>query len=157
LNFFLNIPEPVNWTINNNLHIDLKWNEKQITDHFNNSHSLNMFCGDEKSFIGTILSLEIFSDNNNKEFEILHLGIVKNHRHKGIAFKLMQFFEKKIYLEKKNTTIFLEVNSHNEIAIKLYKKLGYKFYSERKNYYKNKTDINLIGESAILFKKIINE
>ena len=69
----------------------------------------------------------------------------------------MQFLEKKICLNEKITSIFLEVSKQNKIAIKLYQKLGYKSYRERKNYYKKLLDINAIGESAILLKKIINE
>ena len=69
----------------------------------------------------------------------------------------MKSFEKKAHLEGENTTIFLEVNAQNEIAIKLYEKLGYKAYNERKNYYKDLTNTNAVGDSAILFRKIINE
>ena len=157
MNFSLNIHEPVKWIIENSFDIDLKWNKKQIEEHFSNKKSFNIFYKDGNVLRGVILAHEIFDDNQNYECEILHLGVMKNYRKMGVGFQLMQFLEKKICLNGKITSIFLEVSKQNKIAIKLYQKLGYKSYRERKNYYKNLLDINAIGESAILLKKIINE
>ncbi|MDB9776761.1 GNAT family N-acetyltransferase [Alphaproteobacteria bacterium] len=157
MKLYSNILDPITWVINHSLDINLSWNQNQITDHFSNNNCLNLFFEDKNHISGLILGHTIFNHNQNREIEILHLGVLKNERNNGIGYKLMKFFEKKADLEGKITSIFLEVNAQNKIAIKLYEKLGYKAYNERKNYYKNLSDINAVGENAILFKKIINE
>ena len=157
MKIYSNISDPITWVVNHNSDINLSWDQKQIRDHFTNKNCLNIFFKDKNHISGLILGHEIFNHNQNREIEILHLGVVKNKRNNGIGYSLMKSFEKKAHLEGENTTIFLEVNAQNEIAIKLYEKLGYKAYNERKNYYKDLTNTNTVGDSAILFKKIINE
>jgi ribosomal protein S18 acetylase RimI-like enzyme len=48
------------------------------------------------------------------------------------------------------------VNSGNKFAIKLYEKLGYKTYNERKNYYGSKSINSSVSQDAILFAKSLN-
>ena len=86
MNFSLNIHEPVKWIIENSFDIDLKWNKKQIEEHFSNKKSFNIFYKDENVLRGVILAHEIFDDNQNYECEILHLGVMKNYRKMGIGF-----------------------------------------------------------------------
>jgi|TARA_B110000238_G_scaffold192489_1_gene227885 ribosomal protein S18 acetylase RimI-like enzyme len=157
LKVYSNISDPITWVVNHSSDINLSWDQKQIRDHFTNKNCLNIFFEDKNHILGLILGHIIFNHNQNREIEILHLGVLKNKRNNGIGYSLMNSFEKKAHLEGEKTTIFLEVNAQNEIAIKLYEKLGYKAYNERKNYYKNLSNINAVGDSAILFKKIINE
>lgn len=68
--------------------------------------------------------------------DIINLFIEEDYRKKGYAQKLLNYvIEKNKDVEK----IMLEVKEDNVPAINLYKKLGFKKISERKNYYKNKT------------------
>ena len=65
--------------------------------------------------------------------DIVNVFVKEGERRKGIGEKLLEFLisENK---DKKNIT--LEVNSQNEPAINLYKKLGFKQVGTRKEYYK---------------------
>lgn len=73
------------------------------------------------------------------EADIMNIVTKKNKRNIGIG-KLM--LEKLIYIakEKNIKKITLEVNSKNESAIHLYKKLNFKEIAVRKQYYKNVDD-----------------
>mgnify|MGYP005670005719 CR=1 FL=1 len=156
LKVYSNISDPITWVVNHSSDINLSWDQKQIRDHFTNKNCLNIFFEDKNHISGLILGHEIFNHNQNREIEILHLGVVKNKRNNGIGYSLMKSFEKKAHLEGENTTIFLEVNAQNEIAIKLYEKLGYKAYNERKNYYRSKSINAPHTQDAILFAKSLN-
>ena len=96
-----------------------------------------------------------FSDLD--EFEILHIAILPNFRNRGFALNLMKELEKLININKKSLKIFLEVSSSNKFAIKLYEKLGYKAYNERKNYYRSKSINAPNSQDAILFAKSLND
>ena len=68
------------------------------------------------------------------EAELYDIAIKQDEQGKGLSLLLMKHF-----LELcKNCdcdTIFLEVNSINQKAIKLYRKFGFETYSKRQNYY----------------------
>jgi ribosomal protein S18 acetylase RimI-like enzyme len=68
----------------------------------------------------------------------------------------MEELEKLLNINKKSLKIFLEVSSSNKFAIKLYEKLGYKAYNERKNYYRSKSINAPHTQDAILFAKSLN-
>ena len=81
------------------------------------------------------------------EVELYDIAIVPSRQGNGYS-KLMM--DELVVLAKNSgsDTIFLEVNSMNNKAIKLYEKYGFKEYSRRKNYY---------GENdAILMKLNLN-
>ena len=71
--------------------------------------------------------------------ELVRIGVLKEYRNKGIAYKII---EEAIRGISKN--IILEVREKNEPAINLYKKIGFKEISKRKSYYKD------TGEDAII-------
>jgi ribosomal protein S18 acetylase RimI-like enzyme len=64
--------------------------------------------------------------------------------------------EKHLKIKEKTINIFLETGSANKFAIKLYEKLGYKIYNERKNYYGSKSINSPLFQDAILFVKSLN-
>lgn len=69
--------------------------------------------------------------------DITNVKTIENERRKGYAYKLLKYI-----IDKTNALkIMLEVKETNINAINLYKKLGFKKISERKNYYKNETAI----------------
>ena len=86
---------------------------------------------------------------NFAEMEIMNLVTKKSERGNGIGnFLLEKLIE--IAKNQKIETIFLEVNCVNEIARKLYEKVGFLEISRRKNYYGEKQD------AIIMIKKIKN-
>jgi len=73
----------------------------------------------------------------NLKYQILNLAVSKNEQDKGIGFRLLYFFLKKIPI---NSSVFLEVKESNFPAINLYNKLGFikqyvrsKYYSDGSN------------------------
>lgn len=69
--------------------------------------------------------------------DIMNLFVSEDARHKGIATSLMnEMIEKEDY-----NRIMLEVNENNEIALRLYTKLGFKEISMRDRYYGEDTAI----------------
>ena len=68
----------------------------------------------------------------------------------------MKELEKLLNINKISLKIFIEVSSSNKFAIKLYEKLGYKAYNERKNYYGSNPINPSSLQDAILFAKNLN-
>lgn len=73
------------------------------------------------------------------EAEIVSIFVKPDYRRKGLASNLLKT------IQKKYTSIFLEVNEKNYTAVNLYKKLGFVTYRLRPNYYHN-------TDTAILMK-----
>lgn len=68
--------------------------------------------------------------------EILNFCVDKDYQHKGIGTKLISYALSYLYSKGAKSSI-LEVRESNINAISLYKKIGYKQISIRKNYYNN--------------------
>ena len=69
--------------------------------------------------------------------DIMNLFVNEEDRRKGIATELMN----KMIQEENYSRIMLEVNEHNDEAIRLYNKLGFKEISLRDRYYGEDTAI----------------
>ena len=79
------------------------------------------------------------------EWEIYDVETIPEARNQGLAKKVLA--EVIDYAEKNGAEkIFLEVRESNEIAINLYKKLGFEKYAVRKNYYNDN------GENAVCMR-----
>lgn len=78
------------------------------------------------------------------QMEITNIVVRKDMRHKGIGNTLLNELIK-ISIKNNKNTIFLEVNSNNLFAIKLYEKNGFKKVGLRKNYYNNTDDAILMN------------
>lgn len=74
--------------------------------------------------------------------DIMNIVVRKDFRNKKIGKKLLSTLIKKAK-EQDIKTIFLEVNSKNLPALKLYENIGFKKIGIRKNYYKNSDGINM--------------
>ena len=70
------------------------------------------------------------------EAEILSIGVAPEHRGKGLARRLMEEVMRRLHGERARS-LFLEVDSSNEPAIKLYRRLRFQTVAERPAYYKN--------------------
>ena len=74
--------------------------------------------------------------------DIMNIVVRKDFRNKKIGKKILSTLIKKAK-EQNIKKIFLEVNSKNLPALKLYENIGFKKIGIRKNYYKNSDGINM--------------
>ena len=82
------------------------------------------------------------------EAEILSLEIKSKYRNKG--FGLLLFKKVELYFkDKKICKCFLEVNKNNKLAINFYKKIGFVYIKNIKNYYK----VNNSYQDGLLLQK----
>tara|TARA_X000001036_G_scaffold74013_1_gene65549 strand:- start:3 stop:479 length:477 start_codon:yes stop_codon:yes gene_type:complete len=155
LNYSIKSKEHLNWLHEHHIELDLTWTKVAIEDHFKNKKALNLFAIEKKT-LGLILGHFLYQDQKSIEYEILHLAVLKKYRGKGVGFLLLSELEKQLKTVEKCIKIYLEVRVENKFAIKLYQKLGYKAYNERKNYYRSKSINSPNSQDAILFVKSLN-
>jgi len=136
--------------------LDISWSNDSIDKHFDNKKNINIEMILDSNFIGILIGHYLYQSSDLDEFEILHIAILPKFRNRGFALNLMKELEKLLNINKKSLKIFLEVSSSNKFAIKLYEKLGYKAYNERKNYYRSKSINAPNTQDAILFAKSLN-
>ena len=136
--------------------LEILWSNDSIDKHFDNKKSINIEMSLDSNFIGALIGHYLYQSSDLDEFEILHIAILPKFRNRGFALNLMKELEKLLNINKKSLKIFLEVSSSNKFAIKLYEKLGYKAYNERKNYYRSKSINAPNTQDAILFAKSLN-
>ena len=134
----------------------ISWSNDSIDKHFDNKKNINIEMILDSNFIGILIGHYLYQSSDLDEFEILHIAILPEFRNRGFALNLMKELEKLLNINKKSLKIFLEVSSSNKFAIKLYEKLGYKAYNERKNYYRSKSINAPNTQDAILFAKSLN-
>ncbi len=82
------------------------------------------------------------------EAEVLTLCVDKNFQKKGLGHKLCDISFTRLKNEN-IISVFLEVNQENQIAISLYKKLGFKLVSYRKGYYRKENALTC-GDANIM-------
>lgn len=82
--------------------------------------------------------------NTLDQMEITNIVVRKDMRSQGIGNTLLNELIK-LTIDSKMNTIFLEVNSNNFSAIKLYEKNGFKQVGLRKKYYNNTDDAILMN------------
>ena len=155
MNYSIKSKEHLNWLHGHHIELDLTWTKVAIEDHFKNKKALNLFAIEKKT-LGLILGHFLYQDQKSIEYEILHLAVLKKYRGKGVGFLLLSELEKQLKTVEKCIKIYLEVRVENKFAIKLYQKLGYKAYNERKNYYRSKSINSPNSQDAILFVKSLN-
>ncbi len=136
--------------------LEITWSKDSFCEHFDNKKSLNIELILDSKFIGILIGHYLYQSQDVDEFEILHIAILPKFRNKGFASNLMKELEKILKINEKSLKIFLEVSSMNKFAIKLYEKLGYKAYNERKNYYGSNPINPSSLQNAILFAKTLN-
>ena len=87
-----------------------------------------------------------------EEAEIITMAILPEYQNQGVGLLILQELEQ-ILINANCSKIFLEVASNNLIALHLYKKVGFRNFGIRKNYYKILKDKKV---DAILMKKVVN-
>ena len=88
------------------------------------------FCG----YMNNTLSSFISSIHVIDEIDIIEIGVIKEHRRQGVAYKLVSHLQKHC-IKNGIRKIFLCVAENNIAAISLYEKTGFNKIGIRKNYY----------------------
>ena len=137
--------------VNEDIKIIFEIDKNNFTYDSYNVDTLNNYIIDKN-----ILFLKIIENNEiiaysivlftKPEAELLKICVKNLYRNKGFA-KLLLDYNIEYLINNNFENIFLEVRSDNYKAIKLYEKLGFSKYNERKNYYKNP------NADAFLYKK----
>jgi len=156
LKFSYALPHAKNWIIDHQDSLEINWSVQAIELHFNKETGFNIYLLDQKDVVGFLIGHFLYQDQKVSEFEILHVAILPEYRNQGLGQKILEELEKQLKSTEKSVKIFLEASSMNKFAIKLYEKLGYKAYNERKNYYGSNPINPSSLQDAILFAKTLN-
>ena len=157
MKFSSNIENSQSWIIEKRDHLEINWNDQAISDHLHKENSFNFYLLDNDHPIGVLIGHFLYQDQKISEFEILHIAVLPEYRNQGIGRKILEELEKQLKMTNKSIKIFLEASSLNKFAIKLYEKLGYKAYNERKNYYRSNSINSPASQDAILFAKSLDD
>ena len=108
-----------------------EWSGETFFNDMAQNNRLYLVAKEDDKLIGFV-GASYFMD----EADILRVAILPEYQRKGVATQLMQEMIdclKKLLVKK----VMLEVEENNIKAQGLYKKVGFKEISKRKNYYKN--------------------
>ena len=156
MNFLHTLSDYKNWIINHKDQLEINWSEKDIELHLNKETSFNIYLLDQTNVTGALIGHFLYQDHKVSEFEILHIAVLPKFRNQGLGRMILEELEKQLKSTGKSVKIFLEASAVNKFAIKLYEKLGYKAYNERKNYYGSNPINPSSLQDAILFAKTLN-
>ena len=131
--------------ISNNLNNDFDdfWNYNVFKQELLNKNSIYYVAKDEQNKIVGFAGILIILDEAN----ITNIVTKKANRNQGIGSLLLEKLISEA-TQKNLSSITLEVNEHNQNAIKLYEKFGFKNLGTRKKYYNN-TDNAIIMTLSI--------
>ena len=115
------------------------WNYNILKSELENANSKYIVAKNGENIIGFAGIIDTVD-----VMEITNIVVRKDMRNKGVGKLLLKNL---IKLSKKNNknTIYLEVNSNNTTAIKLYENNGFKKVGLRKKYYNNTDDAILMN------------
>jgi ribosomal-protein-alanine N-acetyltransferase len=88
----------------------------------------------QRALVGRNLAGFIMSRLAADEAEILSVAVARNQQGRGLARRLLALHLRRLAGLGVNT-VFLEVDEHNEPAIRLYSRAGFREVSRRLNYY----------------------
>ena len=105
-------------------------NQFSLTDFVRFQDLINIHVINNKSALAVISLIE-------DELEIYFIGVKKDHQNQGLGKQVLRDI---IVLAKERgaTSIILEVNEKNKIALNMYRSLNFEGCGTRKNYYYNK-------------------
>lgn len=82
-----------------------------------------------------VVSFAIYLPIDEKTIELIYIETKDEYQNKGNSKYFLEYLIKRLKAD-----VFLEVNEKNEKAIILYKRLGFREISRRKDYYDNQDD-----------------
>lgn len=112
------------------------WNYNILKSEIENPRSHYIVAKQNKEILGFAGIIDTYD-----QMEITNIVVRKDYRNQGIGNLLLKEL---INLSKDKNVIYLEVNSKNINAIKLYEKNGFKKCGLRKRYYNNTDDAILM-------------
>ena len=112
---------------------DSYYNIEQLIKMYSDKNYLFYIFKNNNNVDGYIIAL-----NLKKEIEIIKIGVNPECQGQGIGSQLIN------EIKNMHIPIFLEVNHHNENAVKFYKYHGFEEIGRRKNYYPD------LGDAIIL-------
>lgn len=112
------------------------WNYSILKSEIENPRSHYIVAKQNKKILGFAGIIDTYD-----QMEITNIVVRKDYRSQGIGNLLLKEL---INLSKDKNVIYLEVNSKNINAIKLYEKNGFKKCGLRKKYYNNTDDAILM-------------
>jgi len=157
LKFISNIENSQSWIIEKRDYLEINWSDQAISDHLQKKNNFNFYLLDNDHPIGVLIGHFLYQDQKVSEFEILHIAVLPEFRNQGLGRMILEELEKQLKSTGKSVKIFLEASAINKFAIKLYEKLGYKAYNERKNYYRGNSLNSFASQDAILFAKSLDD
>ena len=117
-----------------------KYDIPYISDIIKNNPKLQFVAicrEDNPEYVGFILART--DSRNSTHAVITALGVLQEHRNKGIARKLINTTLQSIGMSGINR-VLLHVKTDNTSAMKLYKSIGFKIISREPNYYSDNSD-----------------
>ena len=112
------------------------WSKDQLREAIEDDNYLCISLMDEGKILAFLIAVQSLDDIN-----IVSVATHSNNKKKGYATRLLNWMINLAkYVEK---TLSLEVKSKNEVAIKLYEKLGFVKVHERPRYYRD-------GDTALI-------
>ena len=157
MKFSSNIENSQSWLIEKRDRLEINWSDHAISDHLQKENNFNFYLLDNDHPIGVLIGHFLYQDQKVSEFEILHIAVLLEFRNQGLGRMILEELEKQLKSTEKSVKIFLEASAINKFAIKLYEKLGYKAYNERKNYYRSNSINSPASQDAILFAKSLDD
>jgi [ribosomal protein S18]-alanine N-acetyltransferase len=105
------------------------WNEQEVEGLLIDRHVLT-----HRAMTGTRLAGFIMSRLVEDEAEILSVAVAGRERGRGVARRMLDLHLRRL-AGLGARTVFLEVGEHNDPAIRLYHRAGFREVSRRPNYY----------------------
>jgi [ribosomal protein S18]-alanine N-acetyltransferase len=105
------------------------WNEQEVEGLLIDRHVLT-----HRAMIGTRLAGFIMSRLVEDEAEILSVAVAGRERGGGVARRMLDLHLRRL-AGLGARTVFLEVDEHNDPALRLYRRAGFREVSRRHNYY----------------------
>ncbi len=100
-------------------------NKEYLVNEFNNNPYAKCLIYEEEKVLGYLYYSDIY-----ERIEINQIEVDESNRNKKIGSKLLSYL-----IDNNKKDITLEVKETNDIAIKLYKKYGFKKVAKREKYY----------------------
>jgi [ribosomal protein S18]-alanine N-acetyltransferase len=105
------------------------WNEQEVEGLLSDRHVLT-----HRAMSGTRLAGFIMSRLVEDEAEIMSVAVAERERGRGVARRMLDLHLRRL-AGLGALTVFLEVDEHNDPALRLYHRAGFREVSRRPNYY----------------------
>ena len=123
------------------------WSKKMFSEEMQNPGSCCFVIKIEIELKQPIIGFICFRNMAEEESELLNIAVHPHYRRLGIGRKLMQFYID-FSSQRGVKTFYLETNSSNEPAIRLYQHFSYQSFGMRKKFYQRQFDALLMMKNV---------